>query len=311
MQILPKLPGGGNGLSIASWNATALIALDDVKAKTRLTCLRNLVCRHDVVGIQEVHGTTAQQQQYLGTFGASHCVGCSGAANPAAGGVSLLVSTRLGVRKPVFTPLVAGRAIAATICDEDESISVFICLHNFGLLPAEKDVIIDFICDARSKCQSAGGGNGMVTLLGDFNFTAEGDFATTYGDGGGAKHVEQVRDRSTWSRALKPMVEFFQPEPTRTQWREQDGRKSVITTRIDRIYSSMPSWLAVQLSISGATVVPSTQSWAKVASDHTPLSIRISVVPPVSTSARPVPMWIARHPRYAETLPQILLPGGP
>ena len=80
----------------------------------------------------------------------------------------------------------------------------------------------------------------------------------------------------------------------------------LIAKRIDRIYSSILPWQAINLKIKSHAPIEVTKAEVKFGSDHTPVATNITTKRQLPKDQRPIPHWLAKHPIYAETLQALL-----
>ena len=137
-------------MRMASWNASALIAVDVDDAKFRARVLKKLLIDNHVIGVQEVHGDTYAMKAFAHRHHASHWAGWTAHASPNAGGCFIFVAGSLGHGvEPKFTTLVEGRAMMATIVSTVAPPLAIINVHNFRLSAADRRCIADAAREAK------------------------------------------------------------------------------------------------------------------------------------------------------------------
>ena len=260
--------------------------------------------QHAVLALQEVHGTTQQQEIFMHEFTPSHHVQCSGHSNPHAGGVALLIARTLPT--PSFRELVPGRALAAEVADSAGVLSIFLTIHNFDLTAEHRSSLQEYIASARVRAGNSGQGKGAVWILGDFNFLPRYEVTTKFSPETGMQQVERKKDRQLWDRILNGTTELQQPEDTRAAWRAHGDEKGYISARLDRCYTTLPGWALIQTDIQGKTVCQVLQARERVGSDHVPVTFVVQSKQPRRTRDKPIPLWIARHPMFERILPEYL-----
>ena len=136
---------------------------------------------------------------------------------------------------------------------------------------------------------------GMLwTVCGDFNFEALGE--KSYNTDRGEFMASTISEALglTWCSLLGDLIEHHQPDFTRAQ----NGPEGASLSRIDRIYSTIPSWRLLGLEVRTSTVGHVTD--AGRLSDH------IAVLSFICTKRRegqtPVPVWTTKDPFYSEAL---------
>ena len=95
---------------------------------------------------------------------------------------------------------------------------------------------------------------------------------------------------------------------------DNPGTYYLIAKRIDRIYSSVLPWQAINLKIKSHTPIEVTRAEVKFGSDHAPVApvaINITTRRQIPRDQRPIPHWLAKHPIYAETLQALLEKSNP
>lgn len=80
----------------------------------------------------------------------------------------------------------------------------------------------------------------------------------------------------------------------------------LITTRYDRAYSSWPAWYASLLNVRTRVWIGVAEVEEKCCSDHAPLSFAATPKRRLEKSVRPVPRWIAEHPKFGECFNELV-----
>ena len=170
--------------------------------------------------------------------------------------------------------------------------------------------------DENRNAQNDEQGSSIHLIGGDFNFLARGEIPTRVS----TKEIEiplkfndtRATNQSNvkWGAMLANSMEHHQPNKTRIghnpNANESPDTHYLIAKRIDRIYSSILPWQAINLKIKSYTTIDVTKAETQFGSDHAPVATKISVKRQIPRDQRPIPHWLAKHPIYVETLQSCL-----
>lgn len=134
-------------------------------------------------------------------------------------------------------------------------------------------------------------------ICGDFNFESIGE--KSYNAKRGEFMISSTSEclSMTWSSLMGNLIEHSQPDFTRAQ----NGPEGISLSRIDRIYSSTPSWRLWDLEIRTATVGQVTS--ADRLSDHVPV-VSFMCARRRRSGQTPLPVWTSKDPFYEKALDQ-------
>jgi hypothetical protein len=75
---------------------------------------------------------------------------------------------------------------------------------------------------------------------------------------------------------------------------------------LDRIYISFYPWQVAHITANTATTTSAARTRVKTGSDHTPVASVVSARSQKPKGERPIPKWVAYHPRYQQILQDLL-----
>ena len=95
----------------------------------------------------------------------------------------------------------------------------------------------------------------------------------------------------------------YHPDPTRIghTTNATDGNYAHASS-IDRISSSLLGWQTPTLEMKIGIPTPVTDARTTCDSDHVPVLLRIARRKQRAKNDRPIPKWVAQHPKYKEIL---------
>jgi hypothetical protein len=122
----PRIVLKSTSLKVVSWNARALLHSDKKIVHAKMKVFLKLLKLHDVVLLQEAHGTIADWQHFEHQFFLSHRMFLSLSEDSNAGGiVNLVAKSTAGNVAIVHEDLAAGRAAFASVAMLHSTISAF------------------------------------------------------------------------------------------------------------------------------------------------------------------------------------------
>ena len=137
----------------------------------------------------------------------------------------------------------------------------------------------------------------VVWIGGDCNVLAPGEMPLSLASPMRARDVHSAtiapRPQSIWRGSLKLFVELHQNVPTRF------NPISSSSSRLDRIYSSIPPWALVSTSCKAHVVKDTKQLHDSGISDHAPISMNFSLRKSLPRDQRPIPRGITELPRFS------------
>lgn len=194
--------------------------------------------------------------------------------------------------------IAAGRLQAIVIPSCDESCSLCIInIHNHDVGAASINKLRKF----KLKMQRARPPVENIAA-GDYNFGADDDPTLHLSTDGRTIRYRDGREAQRWRAALDDISELIHHLPTRAAYRTTTAGRTLIHSRIDRIFTTIPpSTIALtQLTIRADDIRRAilTTSFAP-ASDHVPVRATVTLRPTLPPALRPIPRWITTHPLYA------------
>jgi endonuclease/exonuclease/phosphatase family metal-dependent hydrolase len=285
-------------ISIATWNAQALFGAFSVnqdRTRRKIALLQRLVYNVDIICIQETHGGFGDGSA-LDRVLTSHSSVVSESIDTIGGGCLILISKALR-RQYWVSPhsvLLDGRVhMVSLIADPHKKLHIV----NVHIPPAFPD---GRVCTLLRQLRDILAGLvGPVFLLGDWNFVEKGDFRLHLSTGKAT--VENSAKIREFEHLFVDYVELHQDNFTRA------GKKNGLIetlSRIDRIYTNIPTGVLLDYDISAAALGSSAAAFD--ISDHLPVVVTIAdKVRPSGPCA--IPAWIAAHPFFPEEVHMLLV----
>ena len=209
-------------------------------------------------------------------------------------------SSSEGFVPQVFVP---GRVLRVSVAVGDCE-SIYWCTHNFGVSAAQMDSIeIAFRADQAWAAENPRAVT--VFAMGDFNYVCEGEYQRSLELPNdtrlGSHSLPTPRAwQSRWEHILKDLTELAQPLDTHY------SNANSLCSRIDRIYTSIPPWLLIQLNVNASLYNDPKELYDSDVSDHSPLCISFSKHDPVPADQRPISRHVVADPRYADYLEKLV-----
>ena len=197
-------------LAICTWNSRALFGVDLVRASAKQSFVQGLIADHDVLGLEEVHGSYEFTKNFDSKLRHSHRCFWSFLENHGAGGVGIIVKLAFmaNFASVVQEVLINGRCISVH-CVGDLGSVLFVVVH---IEPAWSHLQkVAFLQAIRRKTHAQN--ECLVYIFGDFNFDAADDKA--YNLDTGTYSSGDYRLGRLWNESFPEMTEHFQPEYTR------------------------------------------------------------------------------------------------
>ena len=154
-------------------------------------------------------------------------------------------------------------------------------------------------------------GSSIHLIGGDFNFLARGETPIRVSTENIEIPIKHNDTRATnqsnvkWSAMLANSMEHHQTNQTRIghnpNANDNQETQYLIAKRLDRIYSSILPWQAINLKIRSYATIEVTKAETQLGSDHAPVATKIATKRQIPRDQRPIPHWLAKHPIYVET----------
>ena len=224
-------------------------------------------------------------------------ISCSPGVDRAMAGVITLIEKKfVGNGMTEAENLATGRVLRTTALTDGRETIIY-NVHNYGLNAGQVDLITSRIKrdQERARLDPL---NISVWVLGDFNFLPPGCFALSVRSPLSASSVgaapANAQDAARWTGALERMVELQQMDPT--HYLAMSGTMS----RLDRIYTTVPSWSLAVAAISCEVVGCPERLHAEGLSDHAPVRFTIAAGTAVPTQERPIPKEVFSDPLFVK-----------
>ena len=278
-------------LSIGTWNANALFCVDPVMAKRRLRRAALLAEKVDVLIVVEAHGQDGCQSTLTDLLRKTHIIEYFPGVSQATGGIVYCIKRRIislcGL--PESTVLDAGRIVSLKFSTGGQKLGLVGVHIDPSYTLEHKRKVIKTIADEVNSIK------GMLWITcGDFNFEGIGEKAYNIERGQFMTSSNSEALWVTWSSLISEMLEHHQSDFTRAQ----NGPEGTSLSRLDRIYSNIPSW-----RLSGVDI--RTSSFGHV-TDADRLSDHIPVLSFINAKRRegdvPLPVWTTKDPFFKVAL---------
>jgi hypothetical protein len=156
------------------------------------------------------------------------------------------------------------------------------------------------VLKAKMKAANDTSGRSVVFRIGDFSFLPEGETAMHISGHevaglAGFDPKSSNRDRKRWASVLGGLIDVVaQDEPTRIGTRKEASRTHITASRIDRVYVSWSSLLALQFKARSGVRIPVARLLTWNLSGQSPVSASFSVRQDLPLENWPIPRWIIR-----------------
>jgi hypothetical protein len=304
-------PAGIGDVTISTWNSNGMLGASCDNGKIKLMYAKGLLKNADITLLQETHGDSAAADKWANGFRQSHVCFFSLLPEAAKGGVAICIKKRLlelAEADPVVDYAEPGRAMTISLKMPLGVLSAA-CVHDFDL-KAERDTI-GKIAKLVNAARDDVSGKSMVLIGGDFNFTVPGEVPARVGVQGAVfpstaeSSVSRAR-ACAWAPALAKCVELHQEWPTRGgSTVNKAGDKYFVATRIDRLYYTGTPLACTLLNSSTRALGKVNTSMRTIGSDHVGVQSRLSMKKPAAKGNRPMPRWLAEHPKLAEKFAEL------
>jgi len=231
--------------------------------------------------VVEAHGQDGCQQELLYRLRNTHSVEYFPGPTQATGGVIICIKLHILAvcGPPSHTIIDPGRIICIHFHSRDKHLGI-VGVH---LVPEysfqQKYSFIQRIADIiRASKQT------LWWVGGDFNFEASGEKSFNLDRNSFTDSSASERLASAWNLHLSHLLEHHQPDFTRVQ----NGPQGISASRLDRIYSNLPSWRLLSCNVHTSTVGNIMDS--NRLSDHIPVMTSIH-----SSADRPMIHFILAH----------------
>ena len=273
--------------STGIWNSTALFGRDPVKAVQRLQYACKLANQVDILFLVEAHGQDGCQIVLSEQLRCTHKVMYFPGISNAVGGIVVCVRLRIIsiCGEPTSVVVDEGRVVCLTFTSRNESlgaIGVHIDPHYTFL---QKKYLLQKIARQIKLHQDM-----TWVVCGDFNFEAFGERAFNTHFGAFMESASSENLAVAWNEVLGHLVEHHQADFTRAQ----NGPFGVTLSRLDRIYSNLPSWRLLTTEVRTMTVGRVTDDGRL--SDHIP--VLSFVCGRIDRIMGALPLWTTKDPFY-------------
>ena len=308
------LPKGFDVLTLATWNADALLQTPGTPIRKRkFATLERLVRRNLITVVQETHGSPAQWEELQRNLAKTCKIYHSTIPDQrGAGGIAIFVNLALlnqCPNRPTATTLIHGRALEVELIFPHSKLTIT-GIHNHLDTPQLETSLAEHCARTTSLAQADPYGTHLHLVAGDYNFR-NGD-SPTYRVSPNANRRTQVTtepspsDRTKlkkWLPYTSVSMAHYHPDPTRIghTTNATDGNYAHASS-IDRISSSLLGWQTPTLEMKIDIPTPVTDARTTCDSDHVPVLLRIARRKQRAKNDRPIPKWVAQHPKYKEIL---------
>ena len=250
-----------------------------------------------MVALQEVHGSKEMFNVFMHRASSEFHFFWSGNANNSSGGTVVMLRKRLfdGASFNI-DEVERGRALRVEARYVNGKSLVLWIIHNYGIV--NRNSLLDYL--ERDLKRSRQDPSSFVAFVqGDFNFISHGEsrfFAANQTRRSESNSGTMCR---RWHDVLDGFVELKQESPTHFV------PSSMSLSRIDRVYTSAPSWMVASLHVNGSVIDPPQVLFQKRISDHSPVLTRIAVHAPKPRGEQPIPHEVAASPQFAEILARL------
>eukprot|EP00930_Biecheleria_cincta_P071581 TRINITY_DN59071_c0_g1_i1.p1 TRINITY_DN59071_c0_g1~~TRINITY_DN59071_c0_g1_i1.p1 ORF type:complete len:367 (+),score=38.76 TRINITY_DN59071_c0_g1_i1:90-1190(+) len=255
--------------SNTTWNARALIH-SNPKTRARQLQIIKTLAKSTTLALQEVHGTSAEIDNYFRDFRKSHWIAYSAAESRAAGAVATLI------RKDNFPlqtsmdmqVIILGRAILVTIKFGSNTIQHF-NIHNENFEDDQTRILCCIISHAwKEVAQNLS--QHAVIVTGDLNDAAKP--SVCLGRGLESEH-------STRQRTVKLLPKLCSTAPNWKPIRQPQYHKASETlNHKDRTFVCVPSWVLATACTSTCVTEDPISLSIRGLSDHAPITCTIARV---------------------------------
>ena len=299
---------------MATWNGRAILHHKPKLRTSKKHLVDDLSLTCSVLAFQELHGTKEKfelafarlHQKFFVFTSFTDRLDTQGLPKQDETGVALAFQKFGASSSNCFSQksFAAGRVLrVAACCGLQES--MYWCVHNHGLSAGQlveiAHVLESDVCRARENPQRV-----TVCVLGDFNYLCSGEYQRSL------EHPNDSRSGShslpapracqaRWEHILRDLTEMSQPLDTHF------SLANCLCSRIDRIYTSIPPWLLIQISIASYVYKDPKTMYDMHLSDHSPLKVTFSTRAPMPWEQRPVSRHVVADPRYAQYLQKLVL----
>ena len=141
----------------------------------------------------------------------------------------------------------------------------------------------------------------------DLNFSANGEAPLRFALDGQAVPSPKnpwalTGTQRRWDLSLLVGTEAAQPDPTRMGKKNVNEALYIVTTRIDRIYTSTQPWQLALIMSRAATFGKLADMEKRTSSDHVGVIATLSVRKQIPEHLRPLPKWLVKHEVFGELL---------
>lgn len=271
---------------VTTWNCRSIWTVSDNTRRKKLSFLKSLASRCDVVCLQGTHISSGREHTFRSTFPDHHVYFCN--KSRSSGGTLIMLQKSsplaLGSEFEFITgadmcPLHAGQTCSLRITNQ----AFRMHLWNMYLDPYSQCIRKQQIDDVAARISPAP----HLVIAGDFNFTELPTDRTRLRPAATLPRAEPGVC-TAWSRLMDKacIFEVEQNFPTYV------SRAGDVTSRLDRAYTNTCTADAMTRDI--FIELPSYREWI---SDHRPLCFS-SIPKPQSNRSR-IPQWVHQHPSFS------------
>ena len=278
--------------SVVTWNARALLTRSVRKRRAKLQVLDRVLHSGDAVLLQELHGTEEEAALALFRYKADWHIELNVGLDRSTGGTAVLI--RRSILKANATimndTVVSGRVQRTEICAVDERLVLW-NIHNEKMMAnITKETAERLRRDVNDASQDPM--KRVVWCAGDWNFLAPGDSQMSIASPTRCTSAADIStparcNQKVWQDVLDLMVEFQQLAPTHFT------PSSLMCSRIDRIYTSMPGWILTTVRTGASLLLQPRELHEKGISDHAPVTAFMSYRGRLPKELQPIPRHIA------------------
>ena len=284
---------------VLTWNAHALLHRNPHKRRRKFEHLEYALRNVSHATLQEVHGSEPEILKAFARFRLHWHVLVSASQSRNEGGIVLLLrkaslAAEVELKRKIVVP---GRVIKAVVQSGDK-IGSFWGVHNFGLHVSDLQKITSEISREIDSAKE----NPMkrtVIVAGDWNFLAPGEkqhsLAAPTRLKVAADAITPVRQhQSRWQAIIDNLTELQQTDLTHYV------PGSLTEARLDRVYTTSPSWALINAGFCGSVVKSARESHETGLSDHAAVVISAKLVPALPEECRPIPRYVTDNKKFIE-----------
>lgn len=197
-------------LTVATWNARALICSDHFLVRKKEKYVSTLLLRADV---QETHGDGLSLALAANRLATTHHAQCSPASTPTSGGLLTLLSHRLlhsigatveDISSTVVSP---GRIMVTDIVAKDRTSLSIANVHNYDVRATQRHMLRSIIEDRTRDSLIHSGGVSLMLVAGDHNVPSANTLSSRIGTEGSVRTHPRATDTKRWAQTVSTFTE--------------------------------------------------------------------------------------------------------